>query len=67
MALYSFEPGKAGSPKRLEPEGSDSLMQDVALSPDGRFALFSSNRTGPRQRGSAPGARAPGPTGGADK
>jgi hypothetical protein len=50
MALYSFKRGQADPPKRLEPVGYDSLLQDVALSPDGRYALFSSNRTGPRQR-----------------
>jgi Tol biopolymer transport system component len=58
-ALYSFERGQAGPPQRLEPQGYDSLMQDVAMSPDGRYAVFSSNRTGPRQRGSAPRAGAP--------
>ncbi|MFI5454520.1 MAG: TolB family protein [Isosphaerales bacterium] len=67
MALYSFQRGQADSPKRLEPEGYDSLMQDVALSPDGRYALFSSNRSGPRQRGSAPAAGASGPKHGADR
>jgi len=59
MALYSFHRGQADPPKRIEPAGDDSLMQDVGLSPDGRFALFSSNRSGPRQRGSAPGGGAP--------
>jgi Tol biopolymer transport system component len=59
MALYSFRRGQADPPKRLEPEGYDTLIQDVALSPDGRYALFSSNRTGQRQRGSRPAAGAP--------
>jgi Tol biopolymer transport system component len=59
MALYSFQRGHADPPKRLEPEGTESLIQDVALSPDGRYALFSSNRTGQRHRGSARGAGAP--------
>jgi WD40-like Beta Propeller Repeat len=54
MALYSFERGQSRQPRRLEPSGLDALLQDVALSPDGRFALFSSNRTGARHRGSAP-------------
>jgi len=58
MALYSFQRRQADPPKRIEPAGYDSLMQDVGLSPDGRFALFSSNRSGPRQRGSAPGGGA---------
>jgi len=66
MALYSFQRGQVDSPKRLEPEGYDSLMQDVALSPDGRYVLFSSNRSGPRQRGSAPAAGVPGLKHGAD-
>jgi Tol biopolymer transport system component len=61
MALYSFERGAASPPKRLEVEGNDSLMQDVALSPDGRYALFSSNRAGPRHRGSPPAAGTPRP------
>jgi Tol biopolymer transport system component len=66
MALYSLLRGQADPPKLLEPDGYDSLVQDVALSPDGRYALFSSNRTGPRQRGSAPDAGAPRPKDGAD-
>jgi Tol biopolymer transport system component len=61
MALYTFQRGQSDSPKRMEPEGYDSLMQDVALSPDGRFALFTANRAGPRQRGSTPPAAAPRP------
>jgi len=67
MALYSFERGRAVLPKRVEREGVDSLMQDLALSPDGRYVLFTSNRAGPRQRGSAPRALAPGPKGVAEK
>jgi hypothetical protein len=60
-AIYSFQRGQAGPPKRLEPAGSDRQMHDLALSPDGRFALFGSNRSGARQRGTAlrgPDARA---------
>ncbi len=53
MALYSFKRGKADPPRRLEPAGYDSLLQDLAFSPDGRYLLFTSNRTGPRQRGGA--------------
>ncbi len=53
-AVYSFQRGQAGPPKRLEREGSDTHMSDLALSPDGRYALFGSNRAGKRQRGSAP-------------
>jgi len=43
MALYSFEVGKPGAPKRLE-AASDNLIRDLAFSPDGRYVLFSSNR-----------------------
>jgi hypothetical protein len=67
LALYSFERGQTDPPKRLEPEGFDTLMQDLALSPDGRYVLFSSNRSGPRQGGSAPRALAPGIEKGAHK
>ena len=48
MVLYSFTRGQASQPKRLEPEGYDSLLQDLAFSPDGRYVLFTSNRSGPR-------------------
>ena len=57
MAVYSFVRGQPGPPGRLEPSGFDSLLQDVALSPDGRYALFTSNRSGVRQRGSGPKAQ----------
>jgi len=43
MALYSFEVGKPGAPKRLE-AASDNLIRDLTFSPDGRYVLFSSNR-----------------------
>ena len=55
--LYTFRRGQARNTKRLEPAGSDKLLQDMALSPDGRFALFTSNRAGLRQRGSSPAAK----------
>ena len=29
LALYSFERGQTDPPKRLEPEGFDTLMQDL--------------------------------------
>jgi Tol biopolymer transport system component len=67
MAIYSLEHGRANLPKRLEPEGFDSLLQDLALSPDGRYVLFSSNRTGPRQRGSEARDLDPRPKEGADR
>ncbi len=44
MALYSLEKGKPGLPRRLEPQGDDNLIRDLAFSPDGHFILFSSNR-----------------------
>jgi hypothetical protein len=43
-ALYTFLRGRSEPPKRLEPEGFDKLIQDLASSPDGRYVLFSSNR-----------------------
>jgi Tol biopolymer transport system component/type II secretory pathway pseudopilin PulG len=43
MALYAFERGKPGETKRLE-AASDTLIRDLAFSPDGRYVLFSSNR-----------------------
>jgi hypothetical protein len=58
LALYWFDRGPASIPKRVEKEGGESLLQDLALSPDGRYVLFTSNRTGPRQRGTA--SHAPG-------
>jgi len=60
-ALYSFQRGQPDKLKRLEPAGSDKTMRDVALSPDGRYALFASGRAGQRQGGSAPAAGAPRP------
>ena len=55
-ALYSFQRGQADKLKRLEPGGTETVMRDLALSPDGRFALFASSRAGQRQGGS-PGRR----------
>jgi hypothetical protein len=55
-ALYAFESGKAEAPKRLEPSGHDRTMKDLALSPDGRYVVFASDR---RLVGGAPGARVP--------
>jgi hypothetical protein len=44
--------------------GSETTMRDVALSPDGRYALFASGRTGQRQGGSP---AAPRPKGGGSR
>jgi Tol biopolymer transport system component len=53
-ALYSFEAGKPGPPKRLESRPYDKTLEDLALSPDGRYVVFCSDRLwGVR----APGAR----------
>jgi hypothetical protein len=54
MALYSFRQGQSEPPRRLEPEGYDNLIQDLAYSPDGRYILFASNRPDRRQRPPAP-------------
>jgi len=61
LALYGFERGKVDPPRRLEPEGYDKLLQDLACSPDGRYLLFSSNRAGRGQPKAVPGGGAPGP------
>ena len=55
MALYSFLHGRPDPPTRLEPEGFDHLIWGLADSPDGRYVLFSSDRTGQRPRGPEPG------------
>jgi hypothetical protein len=60
MAFYTFRPGQADPPRRLEPEGYDGLIQDVGMSPDGRYVLFASDRPGPRPGKPAP-AGAPRP------
>ena len=46
MALYSFLHGQRHPPRRLEPAGYDTLIQDLTSSPDGRYVVFSSNRRG---------------------
>jgi hypothetical protein len=53
MALYSFRQGQHERPRRLEPEGFDQLIQDVAMSPDGRYVVFCSTR--PPRRGAEAG------------
>ena len=44
MALYCVDQDKPGPPRRLEPGGFDVTIQDLALSPDGRYVLFCSDR-----------------------
>ena len=46
MALYSFRHGQPCLPRRLEPAGFDGLIQDLAMSPDGRHVIFASDRPG---------------------
>jgi hypothetical protein len=46
-ALYTFTAGEAGKPVRLEARGLDRSMGDLALSPDGRFLLFNTDRADP--------------------
>jgi hypothetical protein len=36
--------GKPDPPKRLEPQGFDTTIQDLAISPDGRYVVFASDR-----------------------
>jgi RNA polymerase sigma factor (sigma-70 family) len=43
-ALYTFRRGQSDPPRRLEREGDDNLLQDLAASPDGRYVLFTSDR-----------------------
>ena len=57
VALYSFRHGQPGPPRRLEPDGHDNLIVDLAASPDGRYILFSSDRPGRGQRPVAPPSR----------
>jgi RNA polymerase sigma factor (sigma-70 family) len=54
MAFYSFRHGQPDLPRRLEPEGYDGQIQDVGMSPDGRYVIFASDRPGPRPGKPAP-------------
>jgi RNA polymerase sigma factor (sigma-70 family) len=56
MAFYAFQQGQSDPPRRLESGGYDELIQDVTISPDGRYVVFASDRPGPR-----PGKLAPAP------
>jgi RNA polymerase sigma factor (sigma-70 family) len=55
QALYSFRHGQPDPPRRLESDGHDHLLQDLASSPDGRYILFTSDRPVRGQRRVAPG------------
>ncbi len=54
MAFYSFPHGQPGSARRLEAGGYDGQIQDVGMSPDGRYVVFASDRPGPRPGKPAP-------------
>lgn len=60
-ALYAFRRGQADPPHRVEREGYDKEMVDLASSPDGRFVLFSGDRPGRRPAQPAPAGNATGP------
>ncbi len=62
MALYAFRPGQHERPRRLEPAGFDKLIQDMAMSPDGRYVVFCSTRP-PRPVAEAGKDRPPAPAG----
>jgi WD40-like Beta Propeller Repeat len=48
MSLYSIQQGKSARPKRLERDGFDKLIADIAASPDGRHLIFCSDRPAPK-------------------
>jgi Tol biopolymer transport system component len=48
MSLYSVQQGKSSRPQRLEREGFDSFIADLALSPDGKHLIFCSSRAVPK-------------------
>jgi Tol biopolymer transport system component len=57
LALYTFTEGDTSPPKRLEPDGVDTIIVSLAFSPDGRYLLFNSDRTDRHSRPPAkPGA-----------
>lgn len=49
MALYSLFISKYDPPQRLEAEGYDNKIANLALSPDGRYVLFCADRTDARR------------------
>ncbi len=55
QALYAVDRSKPGPPTRLEKEGFDQRIDDLAFSPDGQYVLFCSDR---RLAGIAPHVRA---------
>jgi hypothetical protein len=59
MALYSFQHGRPDPPRRLEPERFDHRITGLTYSPDGRYVLFSSDRTDRPRQGPAPDGVAP--------
>jgi Tol biopolymer transport system component len=71
QAMYSVEQGKPGPAKRLWLEGCDPIINGLAVSPDGRYILYSVQDPGPARGGPAlegraaakPNQTATGPTG----
>lgn len=58
-ALYAFRRGQPDPPRKVEREGYDREMVDLAASPDGRFVVFSGDRPGSRPVRPAPAGAAP--------
>jgi hypothetical protein len=50
VALYSVALGEPSPPKQLEPGRFSQAISDLALSPNGRYLLFNSNRPDPPSR-----------------
>jgi dipeptidyl aminopeptidase/acylaminoacyl peptidase len=48
-ALYGFDRGQSKPPARLEPGQVQATVGDLAMSPDGRYVLFASDRPDPRK------------------
>jgi Tol biopolymer transport system component len=46
MSLYSVQQGKTARAKRVERDGFDKIIADLAMSPDGRHLIFCSDRPG---------------------
>lgn len=44
MAVYALSRAEPAAPRRLEPEGFDKTIADLALSPGGRYVIFCSDR-----------------------
>jgi hypothetical protein len=62
QAFYTFRRRQVDPPARLEALADERIIQDTAMSPDGRYVLFCSSRT-PNRRAGAVGADGPGKRG----